>query len=154
MTKPIILSYILALLFASSQTSFLKSESQAEIKGLQQTIPKKKSQLKIGLQKTLSSIGYSDKRPFAKLAKTKTIQRTNGATAEITLKNKDNFDYLGEFFVGSQKQPMRGCFDTGSANAWILSSECDTDKCKDSKDNELNYFFNPEESDTYEELGN
>ena len=42
-------------------------------------------------------------------------------TAELNLTNHFNFDYIGTFYVGNPPQPLRGCFDTGSANAWILS---------------------------------
>ena len=37
------------------------------------------------------------------LAKTRTVTLRGDMKAEITLVNQDNFDYIGEFFVGSNK---------------------------------------------------
>lgn len=48
----------------------------------------------------------------------------------VNLTNNWNFDYIGTFYVGNPPQPLRGCFDTGSANAWILSTECKAKNCK------------------------
>lgn len=66
--------------------------------------------------------------------------------AEVALKNNYNYDYIGKFYVGNPPQEMRGCFDTGSANAWILSSQCVNERCKKGTKNE---FFNPFESNTF-----
>lgn len=41
---------------------------------------------------------------------------------------------------------MRGCFDTGSANAWILSSYCTDFRCTP---NSPNYYYTPEDSSTF-----
>ena len=49
--------------------------------------------------------------------------------AEIPLTNHKNYDYIGKFYVGNPPQVMRACFDTGSANAWILSSDCTSGRC-------------------------
>jgi hypothetical protein len=42
---------------------------------------------------------------------------------EMDLNNEWNFGYIGTFYLGSNKQPIRAIFDTGSANSWILSRE-------------------------------
>jgi hypothetical protein len=62
----------------------------------------------------------------------------------VKLTNYENYNYIGEFYVGSQKQKMRGCFDTGSANSWILSTED-----KDTVNKGENLAFNPQESTTF-----
>jgi hypothetical protein len=41
---------------------------------------------------------------------------------------------------------MRACFDTGSANAWILSSQCNNDRCTPGSVNE---YYDPFESNTF-----
>lgn len=41
---------------------------------------------------------------------------------------------------------MRACFDTGSANAWILSSQCTNDRCTPGSFNE---YYDPNESTTF-----
>lgn len=85
--------------------------------------------------------------------KTRSLTNKDGdKTAEVVLDNQDNFDYIGEFYVGNPPQVLRGCFDTGSANAWILSAECDTKKCEDSKFFTENDFFDPSVSSSYVDL--
>jgi hypothetical protein len=37
--------------------------------------------------------------------------------------NKWNVAYTAEIYIGSPPQPIRAVFDTGSANAWVISSE-------------------------------
>jgi hypothetical protein len=62
---------------------------------------------------------------------TKRVKRnTDGKEAEVELANNYNYDYIGTFYVGNPPQQMRGCFDTGSANAWILSSYCTSYRCQ------------------------
>lgn len=41
---------------------------------------------------------------------------------------------------------MRACFDTGSANGWILSSDCDSKRCKVGSRNQ---YFTPTLSETF-----
>ena len=41
---------------------------------------------------------------------------------------------------------MRACFDTGSANGWILSSQCTNNRCKPGSKNQ---YFTPEKSNTF-----
>ena len=55
--------------------------------------------------------------------------------AEVPLKNNYNYDYIGKFYVGNPPQEMRACFDTGSANGWILSSHCINKRCKPGSEN-------------------
>lgn len=79
--------------------------------------------------------------------RTKFIRSQNSLKeAEVPLKNNHNYDYIGEFSVGNPPQKMRGCFDTGSANSWILSSKCGTDRCRPGSGN---LYFTPELSSTF-----
>lgn len=39
----------------------------------------------------------------------------------MDLHNEWNYGYTGTIYLGSDKQPIRAIFDTGSANSWILS---------------------------------
>ena len=41
----------------------------------------------------------------------------------MDMKNNYNFGYTGTIYLGSNKQPIRVIFDTGSANSWILSKD-------------------------------
>jgi phytepsin len=66
--------------------------------------------------------------------------------AEVELKNNFNYDYIGAFFVGNPPQEIRACFDTGSANAWILSSSCNNERCMPGS---FNKYFDPFESNTF-----
>ena len=62
------------------------------------------------------------------------------------LTNYHNYDYIGTFYVGTPPQPLRGCFDTGSSNAWILAAGCDNKRCEPGSKNE---YFKPNESSTF-----
>ena len=111
-----------------------------------------KSQLKIGLSKTPSTITYDMKRKV-NLAKTKTLTNLQGdKKAQIHLSNEDNYDYIGDFYVGNPPQKSRGCFDTGSANAWVLSNECNTELCRLSKYNKENLYYDSDLSSSYVDL--
>jgi Eukaryotic aspartyl protease len=44
---------------------------------------------------------------------------------------------------------MRACFDTGSANAWILSSDCTSTRCKPGSNND---YYTPSLSTTFTNL--
>lgn len=37
--------------------------------------------------------------------------------------NNMNFAYIATIYLGSPPQPIRCIFDTGSANAWVISKE-------------------------------
>ena len=39
--------------------------------------------------------------------------------------NLDDFSYVAEFEVGNPPQKLRGLFDTGSTNMWILNESVD-----------------------------
>lgn len=51
------------------------------------------------------------------------------ATAFASLVNHRNTQYVGTIDVGTPPQPFRLVFDTGSANTWLYSTECDTPTC-------------------------
>lgn len=88
-------------------------------------------------------------RNFGNPSSVKTIHRPmDGKGAIVNLTNNYNFDYIGTFYVGNPPQPIRGCFDTGSANSWVLSSQCLTESCK----NGINKFFDPDNSTTFKNL--
>lgn len=76
---------------------------------------------------------------------TKTIS-DGKKSAEIKLQNNRNFDYIGDVYIGNPPQKIRGNFDTGSANTWILSSHCTSDRCKPGS---LNNYFTPEKSTSF-----
>ena len=61
---------------------------------------------------------------------------------DLDLNNIDNFDYIGTIYVGNPPVPVRACFDTGSANSWIMSSFCKTEQCLSGNNN----IYDPEES--------
>ena len=63
----------------------------------------------------------------------------------MDLNNEWNFGYTGTFYLGSNKQPIRAIFDTGSANSWILSKQAVKDKSN------ANSFspFDPSTSETF-----
>ncbi|CDW75789.1 pepsinogen c precursor [Stylonychia lemnae] len=142
-------------LFLTQQISCLKSSDQ-----IQQTpkflsdantdndakIDKKFS---IPLEKSVNRAQSRSEKNFGLRSQVKSIHRPiDGKGATVNLTNNYNFDYIGTFYVGNPPQPIRGCFDTGSANSWILSSECTTDSCK----NGINQFFNPDNSPTFSNL--
>jgi hypothetical protein len=78
---------------------------------------------------------------------TKTVKSRDGLKmAEVALKNNHNYDYIGKFAYGNPPQEMRACFDTGSANGWILSSQCGSYRCKPGSNN---LFFTPSMSNTF-----
>ena len=37
--------------------------------------------------------------------------------------NSWNYAYIATVYLGSPAQPIRALFDTGSANAWVISQE-------------------------------
>lgn len=41
---------------------------------------------------------------------------------KIFQENLDNFAYISDFYVGNPPQKLRGLFDTGSTNTWVLNS--------------------------------
>ena len=60
--------------------------------------------------------------------------------AEVALTNNHNYDYIGRFSYGNPPQQMRACFDTGSANGWVLSSKCNSFRCKPGSQN---FYYTP-----------
>ena len=38
-------------------------------------------------------------------------------------RSSKNYQFQGEIMVGNPPQPIIACFDTGSANAWIIGKE-------------------------------
>jgi hypothetical protein len=79
----------------------------------------------------------------------KVISKDGKKIAEMKLKNNHNFDYIGTLWVGNPPQPVRGCFDTGSANLWILSSHCNNKRCKPGSKNK---YFTPEKSSSFKRI--
>lgn len=73
----------------------------------------------------------------------------NNDEADIVLKNYENYNYVGTFFVGTPPQEMRVIFDTGSANIWLLSSLCPNQDIyaltNEVYDPDLSTSFNPTE---------
>ena len=67
---------------------------------------------------------------------------------DMDLNNEWNFGYIGTFYLGSNKQPIRAIFDTGSANSWILSKEA----IKGQSDEDEFSPFDQTESETFEEM--
>ena len=60
------------------------------------------------------------------LAQTKTLSSTGyKKKVVLTSHNEYNLGYSAEIYLGSESNPqkIRAMFDTGSANAWILSSK-------------------------------
>ena len=69
-------------------------------------------------------------------ATTKRVTTSDGTKwADVALTNNYNYDYIGTLMFGNPPQPIRACFDTGSANAWILSSQCTSERCQPHSNN-------------------
>jgi hypothetical protein len=47
----------------------------------------------------------------------------------LRLTNYFNYQYIGTIFVGSNDQPMKVLFDTGSTWLWLPSSDCPANEC-------------------------
>lgn len=45
--------------------------------------------------------------------------------AHIIQNNLEDNAYVSEMFVGNPPQPVRGLFDTGSTNTWVLNQAVD-----------------------------
>jgi len=69
--------------------------------------------------------------------------------SSVALKNFANTNYIGEIQIGNPPQKIRALFDTGSANSWVLSTDCRN--AKTIRENHM--FFNPDSSSSYEDTG-
>lgn len=65
----------------------------------------------------------------------------------ISLSNVKNSQFIGRIGVGNPPQEMDVIFDTGSANLWIISSQCESIYCK--RHSSYNHFY----SSTYKDMG-
>lgn len=68
----------------------------------------------------------------------------------MDLENEWNYGYTGTLYLGSDKQPIRAIFDTGSANSWILS----VDAIQDSRKKDHFNPFDPTTSSTFKTIPN
>jgi hypothetical protein len=103
---------------------------------------------------TLEKIKCTDakKRSLLRMGSkdTMTVKSRDGLKmAEVALTNNHNYDYIGKFSYGNPPQKMRACFDTGSANGWVLSSKCTNDRCKPGSHN---FYYTPTLSSTFKDL--
>lgn len=74
--------------------------------------------------------------------KTNTMQKNN-----IKLYNFKNTQYTGEIGIGSEGNPFKVIFDTGSANIWINSARCHDVGCINHKQ------YDGSKSSTFKHLG-
>ena len=51
------------------------------------------------------------------------IKTKGPIVSHMTQTNLGDTAYISEFYVGNPPQKVRGLFDTGSTNTWILSSK-------------------------------
>ena len=70
-----------------------------------------------------------------------------GHEVAIGLNNIKNTQYVGSIGIGTPPQMMNVIFDTGSANLWVTSSECDSDVCG------MHASFDHSKSSTYKSNG-
>ena len=70
-----------------------------------------------------------------------------GAEVAIALDNIKDTQYVGTIGIGTPMQNIRVIFDTGSANLWVTSSECNSEACS------MHEGYDHTKSDTYEKLG-
>ena len=67
----------------------------------------------------------------------------------MALKNYYNTNYIGEIEIGENRQKIRALFDTGSANSWVLGSECRNKETL----REKHQFFHEHHSQTWIDTG-
>lgn len=65
--------------------------------------------------------------------------------SNLQLVNNFNSNYVGTLKVGSNDEEIRVIFDTGSANAWVLSTLCTKGECV----NANHQRYNPKESTSH-----
>lgn len=41
----------------------------------------------------------------------------------LTMENDHDMSYMADLYIGNPPQKVRGLFDTGSSNTWILNKE-------------------------------
>ena len=92
--------------------------------------PAQRAQVRIGLQH---------------VQRNKLSPLTQEKLAQVSLKNYQNANYVGVVEIGNPPQPVRAVFDTGSANTWVLSSECESHECRSN----FHQSFNPKVSPTF-----
>jgi hypothetical protein len=51
------------------------------------------------------------------------VQKSDSPKGKMHLVRQKNYQFQGEIQVGNPPQPITACFDTGSANAWIMGKE-------------------------------
>lgn len=76
------------------------------------------------------------------------LQNYNDGTTyqRIQLRNSDSPSYYGIIYIGDPPQKFYVMFDTGSAELWVPSVDCEEAECF------WRYKFDPKESDTFESL--
>jgi hypothetical protein len=53
------------------------------------------------------------------------INQNGPVTAHMNQINLSDNAYVSEFYVGNPPQKLRGLFDTGSTNTWVLNKNVD-----------------------------
>jgi hypothetical protein len=64
----------------------------------------------------------------------------------VATANHDNFIYVSDFYIGNPPQRMRGVFDTGSTNTWVLN-----EKTQLTGNPEKMFAYAQDKSDTFKE---
>ena len=78
----------------------------------------------------------------------KTTEAIEDGMVELDLHNEHNYGYMGTVYMGSDLQPIRAIFDTGSANSWILSKKA----VEDSRHKDDFQPFDESTSETFREM--
>jgi len=54
--------------------------------------------------------------------------------AKMNLQNMYNFQYMGTFYFGQDRQPLKLLLDTGSSWTWVAGEECtESEGCPNSR---------------------
>ena len=109
------------------QPKFLSQINEPEREFKEEDEIHAKGSVKITLEKIKCTDAKKRSMLRAGAKDTMTVKSRDGLRmAEVALTNNHNFDYIGKFSYGNPPQQMRACFDTGSANGWVLSSKCNS----------------------------